>query len=320
MGWSTDLNTRLLVSAPLEPPTYGFGLSEAGHSRAGTARAGMTLIEILMGTFILSVGLMGILSMFPVAMRAVEQTGGQTTGPAAGRNAALSLEMGEVDVWDYHDEYLDGRFRIKGTALTSWWHWPEAVYAYAQAYASSVDGTENNPTFRIGGEMTGLLLDDAPLEYVPFADTDYGWTATFLPLSDVTVTLDRTGYRVQIAVWRNYRSLIYSGVGRGYEYVYSGSTTRITIKDGATAAPGELEFAQRVSAGDYLRLDTLGIWYRIVEVEDPPKDGDNYLHVVVAGNVIHPRESDLRNLLSPISVASRFNLVGLYETVVTADR
>jgi len=41
---------------------------------------------------------------------------------------------------------------------------------------------------------------------------------------------------------------------------------------------------------------------------------------VVAGNVIHPRESDLRNLLSPISVASRFNLVGLYETVVTADR
>lgn len=277
-----------------------------------TRRTGLTLIEILIAMGILAFGLFGILTLFPIAIRNISIATGRTTAAGVAKSAITSLENGYLDIrghWLTSEDEVAGQDdwtvnpKLAGSPLYDIYRtksasafppfpinpqFCRAIQYFAASGGIVGDGsTEQQRTFQLPRD-----LDDADSDIIePTGAPGYGWTATFLPLSNV-IDL-RTRYRVQIAVWRDY----------GLRYDGSGGNFTGTFQTGDSV---DLHwFAFDANPGDYIRLDRLGIWCRIEDVDDDKRG------VTLTVPFKHPSGVALSG---PVSIASRFNLLGLYET------
>ena len=260
----------------------------------GKRREGFTLMEILMAMGILAFGLFGVLTLFPVAIRSVGVAVNQTTGPAVGQDAILGLQRPEIDQGYGFD--ID---------IASGETWPE----YVPTAGTFGDGFAPSPaTFKIP-DHTNL----GPGTVTPQWATSYGWTASFLPL---TIPIDdETDYRVQVAVWRDY-DLIYDGATTATFTLLLADGSNLSEAQLVTGIGGASDLTDRVSAGDYVRLDDHGVWYRIATVVDAST-------VELVSPFRHPavlRIPPVLTLTGACSFASRFRLIGLHETEVGPRR
>jgi len=266
----------------------------------------MTLVEILIAMGILAFGLFGILTLFPIAIRNVSTATGRTSAATVAKSVMTSLQSGYLDLWSHKLSSTDDRTEVTADPLLEepasaalYWIYASGfgtpiapqfsrVIQYFAARGGTVGDGSTDSTFRIPDNLANKTdVGDGNLVKPDWAP-GYGWTATFLPLS--TPIGPDTSYGVQIAVWREYK---------------------LKWQDNAEFIPGDdtVRVASRTDArpGDYIRLDRLGIWYRIQGVNDD----DKTVELVVPFK--HPSGGVLRG---PASIASRFKLVGVYETVV----
>jgi len=266
----------------------------------------MTLVEILIAMGILAFGLFGILTLFPIAIRNISTATGRTSAATVAKSVMTSLQSGYLDLRSHKLSSTDNRTEVtadpvldepSGAAL--YWIYTSGfgtstdprfsrVIQYFAAQGGTVGDGSTDSTFRIPDNLANKTdVGDGNLVKPDWAP-GYGWTATFLPLSDDID--EHTCYRVQIAVWREYQ---------------------LKWQGDAEFTPGDdtVQVASRTDAkpGDYIRLDKLGIWYRIQGVNDDNKT------VELAVPFKHPSGGVLSG---PASIASRFKLVGIYETVV----
>jgi hypothetical protein len=325
-----------------------------------SSRSGLTLIECLFAAAILAAGVIGIMSLVPFSIRQVGASMASTTSASVAKNALVSLGRRQLDLADYPaadypgnitDRLFATRFRdawananssrlnvgAAGTPLALYPDMPSAIFAYHVNTAAVGDGSATGaPTFKVpglpteqyftAGTWSGLGIpvpvgNNPSVIPVPWA-SDYGWTATFLPISaddDGDGTFDEdsvdgndndsdglvdedglimpgTSYRVQVAVWRAYR--LRCGPGA--------TAVNGTFTDNG-AAPGTVSLSAAVLdalPGDYIRLDRYGIWFKIAAISGTD--------VTLIGQFRHPGSLGF----GAVSIASPVNLIGLYEGVI----
>ena len=187
------------------------------------------------------------------------------------------------------------------------------------------------PTFKIGPheflyyswDAQNVAWPEAPSNegYVPVLEFDhlsgqwlpsqFGWTATFLPL-DPNFNA-QTSYRVQIAVWRNYK-LRYDGSlpqgDPGYrqlDAVLNGDgTQRIVSLNGPVT---------NARPGDYFRVDMHGVWYRIESISGNEVTLVAPFRHPAGANAFDPSGTDI-----PVSIASSHRLIGIYDALITPEK
>jgi prepilin-type N-terminal cleavage/methylation domain-containing protein len=318
-------------------------------SDARPRRAGFTLIECLFAAAILAVGIIGILSLIPMSIRQVSASLGSTVGATAAKNALTSLQHRQLDLCDYaapdhpavqfQTSFGAGTTRLNvaagGTPLWTYPDMPAAICDYDRN-TSPVGCGISAPTFKVPGlageqfftpgTWAALGILPAGQNYpncipVPWA-RDFGWTAVFVPISaddDGDGSLDEdppnsvdddsdglvdeddlimpgTCYRVQVAVWRAYR-LLYNGTLNG---TFTNNSNAVTL---SLTAPNARQ-------GDYIRLDRYGVWHKIAAIQ-----GTN---VTLQTPFNHPSPGAAApGFTGPVSIAGNFQLLGLYETVIT---
>ena len=164
-------------------------------------RAGMTLIEILIATGILAVGLIGLLSLFLLAIRNVSTTVGRTMAASVAKQVIVSfdhdaLDLGALDV-PYTGvsavPYVSGLALDGGTTALC-----EAIHSHHVNVFNIGHGVPVS-CFRIPecSELPDYLKGDPDgdgtpeyvavrWEYDPVKKrrrrSPYGWTATFMPI------------------------------------------------------------------------------------------------------------------------------------------
>jgi len=294
----------------------------------GTYRAGMTLIEILISMGVLAFGLFGILTLFPVAIRNISTAVGRTTSGAVAKNAIASLQEGDLILGEEEGMGEKGKGKGKGPKKPKLKRrFFEEIYGgspgrghhfghilnYHHKHGGSVgDGSpDGKPAFQVPRCLSNPkeLGDEHGNVIKPYWARGYGWEATFLPLSDDID--EQTRYRVQIAVWSDY-GLLWEGNATfwGADGQDNDADGQIDEDDEALTVILELapdEDPPRVNTDDYIRVDGHGIWYKIESV-----DGNT---VKLASRFKHPKaKKGFKGV--PSSIASRYKLVGLYETVV----
>lgn len=309
-----------------------------GRTRCGR-RAGLTLVEILIAMGILAFGLFGILTLFPIAIRNISTATGRTFAATVAKSAMASIQIGYLDIWDHKLSSTDSRAArnqadepdLKDPEIAGYLYsvyntyqvvpqLSTAIYNYALSAGVVGDGsTAALKTFRIPDD-----LDDATIAgdqdgnlVIPSWAPEYGWTATFLPMP-IGPTIDaHTRYRVQIAVWRKYELKWEGSLGEINKFpspaAFDGqdSDGDGEIDDSSEACLIEVlpQLCAKAATGDYIRLDDLGIWYRIEDVDDE----NNFVKLAVP---FHHHAAQAAPLSGPASIASRFKLLGVYETII----
>jgi len=285
----------------------------------------MTLIEILIAMFILAIGLMGILATLNVTVQNVKIAENQTTGPNVARQAIVSLRSGYIDLVKDVGNAISTRPNTWNPTITTssgdiplytLANWPNAIYEYSGTHKG--DGTDTyKQTFQLPWDLSDPTLDgEGDGNTIPTSGVSrFSWTATFMPLEEPPVNI-RTSYRVQITLWRKY-DLIYDHEFQPAVLAFTDlptGQTHIALGQSAAGSNSEEEFAANVMVGDFIRIDEVGLWYHISEIEDI---ADGSVGVIVKGIYTHPRRNDVH---STVSIASKSRLIGLYETVITPKR
>lgn len=309
----------------------------------------MTLIEILIAMGILAVGMLGILALFPLAVRSISVAVNRTLGAAAAKNMIVSLRQysidlsqagagpyGQIDMGGAGTAYLDGSSGTLSGALAGYHANTPLGHGYPVATFRIPEDLSNGAA--LASRFNGLAL---PVSF----HEDVGVSAVFVPLpsdDDVdgyadedppgttpanfdgdgatdedgiavggTVT-DQTLYSVQVAAWRDCKLL--TDIDDGSPGYVTGTfsfdnPTRVAIDD------ENEDFWNKVKDGDYIRHHDYGIWYQIHDVDRANSRvvlSQPFRHSVLvnAGQTLGPAQVDL---------ASRWNLVGLYNAVVGHD-
>jgi len=264
----------------------------------------MTLIEILIAAGILALGMVGILSLFLLAIHNVSTAVSRTVGASVARQAAVSLEHYSLDLaaLDTPAVASVGGIDLDGSGAN--------VCGAISTVANVGDGWAD-PCFRLpeGCILPDALKGDAAGNCVKVRwNPDYGWTATFLPIDagDPVVITDRTRYCVQIAIWRHHKLFSEEVIGTGPGSPPTGAfTSGSPVVVIGNESP---EFWTRVKPGDYIRHADVGVWYQIAELNEPDP-GD----VTLSGNFWHPVPGPLSGA---VEVASRLRLIGLYDAAL----
>jgi len=334
--------------------------------RSGRRRAGITLVEVLFATGILMLGVLGIMSLVPMAMHQVTITSNKTISAAIAKNALAALQYGQLDLVDYtttadtalfNTSYRERRTGLNlissDTALASYAGWPEAIYRIAADTMIGNGQYEDMPSFQIPGErdlihpatwtdLLGSFTGPRPV-FVPAPwARGYGWTATFLPLTEdndgdglydedpdqgpLHYNIDDDGdgptdedpfeiypetvYRVQIVVWRhgpwrNKPERLYIRHGDGLLGEFQDGKREVLLN-------GPIP---KVDVGDYIRMDDYGVWYRIADIQG----GETASPILkLATKFRHPSGAVLT--ARTVSIANNFKVAGLYEGLVDPTR
>ena len=257
---------------------------------AGDLRGGMTLLEVLIGIFVLTVGLLGILTLFPVSIDSVGTMMKRTNAAQVASSAAVSLQKGAIKL--YNDDYSNNWGRVRNAVsnyciessncsnkvlYNAFEDWPDAI-------SQAAFGSNN---FQIPRDLAvDATMHDGNVVTAEWAPDGYGWTASFVPMD--TVINRRTRYRVQIAVWRRYRVATFKA-----DDGCTGDTFKLQSDQSETLLPG-----------DFI-CDLSGIWHKIESV-----DG------VTVKTITTPAASAMPAKDADILTAGRWWLIALYDTNV----
>ena len=325
-------------------------LFAAGARRGRPRRAGFTLIECLFAAAILAIGVIGILSLIPMSIHQVSTSLGSTVGATAAKNALTGLQHRQLDLCDYAapdspaigfaTSFGNGSTQLNVAGGTPIWLYPDLPAAICDYHRNTalVGCGISAPTFKVPGlageqfftpgtwAALGILpagQNNPDFIPVPWA-RDFGWTAVFVPISadddgdgDLTnedafdgvdndgdglvdeddLIMPGTCYRVQVAVWRAYR-LLYNGTPNG---TFTNNSNVVAL---SLTAPNARQ-------GDYIRLDRYGVWHKIAAIQGTA------VTLQAPFNHPSPGAAPPGGFTGPVSIASNFKLLGLYETVIT---
>lgn len=339
-------------------------ITTQARARTGGPRAGMTLVEILIAVGILAFGMFGILTMFPVAIRNVQTNFGNTRAAGVARQVTSAMQQGEItlapDVWNTPTDMKNNLGA--GGAPVDWstlgltgGNPPKSIGAVIyQAEQGNIGGLTTadrvgngagNPAFQIGavdptntGGMPWLYttLGGDPSPVVPIyrpgitdgdgepEQTDFGWSATFMPLTDQNNNLTdgvqvgpSTLYRAQISVWRDHQ-LKYGPTGVTVDTLW-GYDGNDNDGDGTDDDPTEHQMIlltqpiPDANPGDYIRINRHGVWYKIEAIGQV---GGQPRLVELVGKYQIPGGGALAGTNPTVSIASHYRLLGTFETMV----
>jgi len=327
----------------------------ASRRAGGSGRSAMTLIEILMAMGIFMLGVIGILTLFPVAIRNISIAVNRTIGAAVAKNAIASMRLFAIDLYWVPSDFatihatsdieLDGRFGSSFSHAVRDYHL-DAIASGGTDGRYLGHGIYHDP-FKIPEDvelsdvLKGDINGDGTPEYVAVPwHPDFGWTATLRPMpkddnvppnaladeapagigagDDPPNIDDNTAYQTQIAVWRN------------YALIDSAGTTGISAKGKFHPAPQYLVDQDRVAITDVGGAGS-DLWNRV-------KPGDYIRHrrhgvwyqiaevLPATGEIIltkayaHPFAREAAPLEGEVQFANRFRLVALYDTVIGPEQ
>ncbi len=322
--------------------TTFFGRIRAMAGGPRRQRSGMTLIEILIAMGILAIGMMGILTLFPLAIRNISIAVNRTMGAAVAKNAIASLSMYAVDLSRLDASFppvVIGEVAADGTnngsnvllegvgGNMSW-----AIYAYHTDNPPGIGHGVPRRSFQMPDDLANADAVGRDFDGKPGVDavtvpwhTDFGWTATFLPMpvnddpgnddladEDPVDGIDNDGDLstdeddVNITPTTIYAVQV--AVWRNYRLIYPAAAAPTgTFKSGESEVSilgADAEFWTKVKPGDFIRHKDHGIWYQIAELSGGS--------VFLAGEFSHPVDS----ISGDVEVASRFRLVAIYDSAV----
>ena len=265
-------------------------------------RSGFTLIEILIAVGVLAIGIIGILTFFPVAIRNISVAVSRTVAASVGKSVVVSLNHYAIDLSVIDPDNLAGNpagtisagadtFVLDGTRDS----WTDALLGF-DGDVGNGDGTDS---FKIpdGVTLPKVLRTSAGTTVAVPGKDEYSWSATFLPIPMDAAIDDSTIYSVQIAVWRNHELFTGLGLPTG---TFENGNDEVDISGEAD------EFWDAAKPGNFIRHTGMGIW---CQIKDRNSGADT---VTLSRNFYHTSAS----ISGSVEVASRFRLVALYDTTV----
>ena len=320
----------------------------ASRAAGGSGRSGMTLIEILIAMGIFTIGVMGILTLFPVAIRNVSVAVNRTMGAAVAKNAIASIRLYAIDLSVAPGVYATigtpSFITLDGRSGVSFSHAIRDYHRHATKGRYLGQGVYHD-SFKIPGDVTlpaSLSGGGGGYVAVPWHQ-DMGWTATLRPTpkdgdGDGVADEDPKGVdkfdvdhefvdddgddpgdgtltdedEPNIDDDTVYQAQI--AVWRNYALVASAGVTADFGNDSRTvdiAHGGDTDLWNKVKPGDYIRHVGHGVWYQIAQVLPGAGLADG--QIVLSEKFSHPFAAPLSG---PIELANRFRLVALYDTVV----
>lgn len=173
----------------------------------------MTLIEILIAMGIMMLGMLGILTLFPIAIRSMSKAVNRTLGAAAAKNAIVSMSLYCIDLTDtavYADTGVYGILDVNGDgsydadddflldADNTQWNLSQALYGFDADASHTIGHGWPDASFKLPDDLLNKAKvakdfdKDGTVDAIPVDwHTDIGWTATFVP---VPVDSDIDGY------------------------------------------------------------------------------------------------------------------------------
>ena len=179
--------------------------------RPANPQAAFTLTEVLISLFVLSVGILGVMALFPVGLDATTRTLDSTTGSVLTQSALAELQYRQDVMEDFEtnhnadgvwfDPGLNKTFRFTGKPSHSW----NAVFAVPDA---SIDPQiSGSPSYDVALVQVAVYRDHNPnppiASFITGATTTPASTATFADAStQVTFSQDlstqvRPGYYIR---------------------------------------------------------------------------------------------------------------------------
>ena len=222
------------------------------HTRPSRHRSaqGFTLTEILIAVFVLSVGLLGVISLFPVGLDATARTISSVNAEVCAKSIANALRISSTD----GGATLLGSFNVaEDFADTS----TNRCYPY-----QGVPDDTNGPPRHNDNENAPY---DAIMDFPdrPSYSSNVVLSAPNLTPGHVPVEVPQTNrrgiMRAQIAVYRRLDA------GQFHSFPncqFQNNTSAATITSSAAQDPAEL-----IDDGDYVRADADGLWYKVQSVE-----------------------------------------------------
>lgn len=280
-------------------------------------RVEFSLIEILIAVGVLAIGMMGIASLFPLAIRNNAVAVNTTTGASVGRTATLSLSHDAVDVGLLEEPGEDDTTGIVGQVTTSGvthdldgspgqLHNALAGRTISKkrgfSLPAELDNTDEFGTQKISGVINAI--DDRVWDGSVWRKTGRSWSAVLIP-QDSVIDLSTT-YTAQVAVWKNVDIL--GKADADYAANRFGNVRPTTDRFWGEIEPGDYVCRAK---GNH----PVGVWHRIEEID--PANEDLHLKSSLSSEVVNlSSTTDSGEILW---VASRVKLISLYDCVIFSD-
>jgi len=264
------------------------------------SRRGMTLMEILVATGILAMGMMGICALLPLGIRNTATSVDRTIGASVAKTAITSLQHETVDLgFGTAATVLDCLDKLDGT--------PGNIAKAILYYKNDGNTIDRGSAFVIPGFLSNasqfgtsdvVILKEWDEANTKWVETEYYWAATFIPLGTDTIN-ESTVYVCQVAIWRKYELLIDGVEAGGPDLHFSAKSKNVDV----IGPPAT--FWDKIRVGDYVRGEKQMLWYKVAALDEA---GDT---LVLAA----PFPFNF-GMTQTADVASRFKLIALYNTVI----
>lgn len=295
---------------------------------ATTSRNGITLLEVLVSVFIISVGLLGVAAMIPLGKLAISQTNIADRTGTLGRSALRDVEVRRMLDYRYLFPttcntayvidplgYVNGLTGALGVPRLGMRQFPDEVSAH-------LTPTQADPIFRCADELIFTMPKDMnPPQSgdrpVPngFNEGNFSWFITVCPSrSDIALNIPvglRRDYTVSVVVCHK-RDFDPTGTGEGATVNpvtflgggYGGGTIQLN--------PADAAILEHIKTDQWVMLaastGATAKWYRVVGVGNI---GTPYISLVGP-------DWDTTNYLAPILVVVE-GVTGVYTTTIHLD-
>jgi len=304
------------------------GVSSQESGVRGRPRRGVSLMEVLISTFVLSVGLLGLAALLPLGRFAVVETNKADYSGACGRAALRDVQIRRMlfsGNWDPSTvpNPMNGAFAIDPLGVTAGLGAlggvlprvnllvPATGTPYTMAEAQAVFLWKDDLSFTIPNnartrrnfyDSSSQLTTDPTLAAAPMYDAHYSWFLTASPAATESglQPINRRTYNVSVVVCyrRDYPAEDFLQVSNFVGNIgYGGGT--ITVNPGLS-----------VKEGEWLLLCNAAVakWYRVVSVGQSPAT-----QITLQGP-----DWDVVRYPSPTAVVIP-TVLGVYSTVVELD-
>jgi prepilin-type N-terminal cleavage/methylation domain-containing protein len=266
---------------------------------------GMTLIEILVAMAVLAVGMMGICALLPLSIRNTSTSVHQSVGASVAKIVAESLQRSSLDLSGLHS--LPENPDIAGVVLDGDAGSLQEGIARYSANNSPISGSRGFQIPRDVNNVQEITRGEAIVSLAGGGETHYSWSATLVPDippgQSVEAGETNIDYTVQVAVWHEYE-ILDEKFNDGPQWKIEGDRQTVEVDFGTRREADA--FWSDIGAGDYIRDEQHGWWFRIGEVRE--KESVIVLKEPVPDEVARAHSTNHGRA----DAASRFHLISLY--------